>query len=306
MENSYFILAKHKFEIERFHLCTWDLKKDNAHIEFGFEIAHDSFKNIEEREIVFIINVPYLVKKDTITCLYKELIDSETNRFIFNDTSLGRENINNKNTNEGVIENFVERGKLAIVPCDYELNEENNIILKVKNKKEIDCNIYFRIILSIDKKTLAELSKDITKISYTYDIRLNERRNLTSHLEKYIYDSNLSFCNIKTFFCFHIYPIDFSIAYVTQNKLKSVRRLENENFKKYLPFIKSLSNPKKKYEILFNKDSARESYSLYSILAKESIGYKQVFLAIIVNILCSFGFFVLSNLDKIKELFIKG
>lgn len=41
MDNTYFILSKENLCIERFHICTWNLKDSFAFVEFGIEIKKD-------------------------------------------------------------------------------------------------------------------------------------------------------------------------------------------------------------------------------------------------------------------------
>lgn len=41
MDNTYFILSKENLCIERFHICTWNLKDSSAFVEFGIEIKKD-------------------------------------------------------------------------------------------------------------------------------------------------------------------------------------------------------------------------------------------------------------------------
>ena len=38
MDNTYFILSKENLCIERFHICTWNLKDSSVLVEFGIEI----------------------------------------------------------------------------------------------------------------------------------------------------------------------------------------------------------------------------------------------------------------------------
>lgn len=41
MDNTYFILSKVNLCIERFHICTWNLKDSSDFVEFGIEIKKD-------------------------------------------------------------------------------------------------------------------------------------------------------------------------------------------------------------------------------------------------------------------------
>ncbi len=43
MDNTYFILSKENLCIERFHICTWNLKDSSAFVEFCIEIFKNNF-----------------------------------------------------------------------------------------------------------------------------------------------------------------------------------------------------------------------------------------------------------------------
>lgn len=289
MENAYFIFAREALSIERFHLCTWDLKKDSALIEFGIELNFECLKN--DTEDIYI-STPYLDDKCSIKCLYKQIKDTDTSTFIFNDTISHVEHLNTEDDHDGIKLAFAERGDLVIIPCIGTIDLDNKILkLTIKIPKDISCNVYFRILLETEYPSLAILDKDITKRTYTYDMRVNEKRNLSSMISNFKKDNSLNFCEIKSFFCFHIYPSRFSIIYINESKLKSIRKLETMAFRKYLPEIKSLTE--NKYSIIFNKDSDKLSYSSFTVFSKECIGYVQVLVAIVINIACSLFFLIL-------------
>lgn len=42
MDNTYFMLSKEIIYIDRFHICTWNLKDSFAYVEFGIEIKKRS------------------------------------------------------------------------------------------------------------------------------------------------------------------------------------------------------------------------------------------------------------------------
>ena len=46
MDNTYFILSKENLCIERFHICTWNLKDSSAFVEFGIEIKKPQIRNL--------------------------------------------------------------------------------------------------------------------------------------------------------------------------------------------------------------------------------------------------------------------
>ena len=104
---------------------------------------------------------------------------------------------------------------------------------------------------------------------------------------------------IHNLFCLHSVPDDFEFSFIDSSKLKNIRKLETEAFKKYLPDVKDIG--KDCYNIMFLKDCGKESYSLFTTCSEETIGTKQISLAIATNILCSLLFFVYSVRTGIKK-----
>lgn len=103
---------------------------------------------------------------------------------------------------------------------------------------------------------------------------------------------DLHICPIQNLFCLHSVPDDFDISFIDSSKLKNVRKLETESFKKYLQNVEDLG--KDCYNIIFLKDCNKDSYSLFTICTEETIGTKQISLAIATNIFCNLLFFVYS------------
>lgn len=101
---------------------------------------------------------------------------------------------------------------------------------------------------------------------------------------------DLHICPIQNLFCLHSVPDDFDISFIDSSKLKNVRKLETEAFKKYLQNVEDLG--KDCYNIIFLKDCNKDSYSLFTICTEETIGTKQIFGAIATNISCNLLFFV--------------
>lgn len=112
-------------------------------------------------------------------------------------------------------------------------------------------------------------------------------------------NENLHICQIHNLFCLHSVPDDFEFSFIDSSKLKNIRKLETEAFKKYLPDVKDIG--KDCYNIMFLKDCGKESYSLFTTCSEETIGTKQISLAIATNILCSLLFFVYSVRTGIKK-----
>ena len=104
--------------------------------------------------------------------------------------------------------------------------------------------------------------------------------------------------NVENVFCLHAIPDNFVFSFVDSSKLKNIRKLESSAFMEYLPEIKGIR--KDCYNIMFLKESGKESYSFFSICTEETIGSKQIALAVGANILCSL-LFALSSLRFVKD-----
>ena len=160
--------------------------------------------------------------------------------------------------------------------------------------------MYFRVLVNL-KDTIALVKRGIAQTTYIYDFKINETRNLPQKIYELKKNDDLEICKVKKVFCLHAVPDDFAFSFVDSSKLKNIRKLESAAFQKYLPEIKGIS--KDCYNIMFLKDDdkdGKESYSLFSICTEETIGSKQIALAIGANILCSL-LFTFSSLRFVKD-----
>lgn len=299
MINSFFVFGKGNIEIERFHLCTWDLSNCNSFIEIGGEIERDKYieKN-ENRIIELTIATPILseITTDSIICLAKRLSQSENSKFIFNDSLKSWSEIQEDSRN-GVNLTFVEREELTILPIDIiKLNNKGYLTISIEIPESAYKWLYFRILIKTNSKTLAPPKKGIASSKYIFDIRINEQRNLSDIIHDEIKREHLNICNIKSYFCFHIIPNSFEISFVDDDKLNSVRILETELFKRYLADDIDQKIENKKYLIVFNKwvnkkhPEQKKGCSFFSIFKQERLGTGQIVLAIGANIVCSLLF----------------
>jgi len=293
MDNSYYILAKEQIEIKRLHICTWEFPNDPSYIEYGMEFSYDSFSG---NSLELYLAVPFVKKGDKVICLLNNLSNKANSRFIFNDVVIGNDNVG-KDERDGSILKFEKRDALTILPC--EITADNGLILfKIKKPQKHEGNLYFRVLVKLGMNKVAFRKKGIAQISYIYDFKINETRNLPDNIYKIKDDNGLEICKVKQFFCLHAVPDDFILSFVDSSKLKNIRKLETEAFQRYLPDIKSIS--KDCYNIMFLKDSDKESYSIFSICTEETIGSKQIALAIGASIICNL-LFALSSLRFTKD-----
>lgn len=296
MDNTYFILSDKAVNIERLHICTWDLQYNNAGVEIGIEFETNPYSP----NIAFMLSLPFMRKTNDVKCLMEALVkDDDNSKFIFNDTIKVTKPIKGDKRNGSTLE-FENRKPLSILPIK-EIGKENGIVsFSVKGTSQQYFN-YIRLYIQTDLYSLSVPRTGITKTSYIYDIKINERRNLPTHINDLI-NSGFKICNtIKQCFCFHVIPITYNIAYVNSVKLKNIRILESTAFNRYLPI--DFKMKKDDYIIVFNKvENAKDGiYTFFSEFEKETIGNKQIILAIGTNIICS----LLFSLSSLRD-FISG
>ena len=296
MDNAYYILAKDNVSIERLHICTWEFPHESSFIEFGLEFPHESFVN---DSIILYLAAPFIKEDYTVTCLMKNLSNTDNGRFIFNDVVRGIENVGD-DSRDGSILSFEKRDKLTILPCDIKV-DNGFISFKLEKPSRYEGNLYFRVLIKIDNDSIAIRKKGIAQTGYIYDFKINETRNLPQDIYELKKNKGLEICKVKKAFCLHAIPDNFVFSFVDSSKLKNIRKLESTAFQKYLPEIKGISQDC--FNILFlkdNDDDGKESYSLFTICTEETIGSKQIAFAIGANIICSL-LFALSSLRFIKD-----
>lgn len=292
MKNNFFIFTKNDIfiEIERLHICTWEFNNNTALIEFGGEIKTSS--NITDEVLTLNIYVPWIDNNHKVNDLYDKLRDSENSRFIFNDSVIGSDFLDQGQNELGVIQKFTDRSPLCILPIKTEIqNNTIKLLLNLKHFKKksnnSDTNIYFRFFLEPEITLLSTRKSGINKTTIIYDVKINEKRNLPNNKDIDISEINL--CKIKNCFYFNILPNSFELSFFDTNYLKSIRNLEFDSFKKYLGDSRV---KKDELVVVFNKCSNSDSYAFFSSYSKERIGTGQFALAVLVNIICGILLFL--------------
>ena len=293
MNNTYYILAKKQIDIERLHICTWEFPNDSSYIEIGMEFSYECFN---ENSLHLYLAAPFIKEKDSVTCLLNNLSDRANGRFIFNDVVSGIDNVG-EDSRDGSILKFDKREKLTVLPCDIEV-KEGLISFEIKKPKKHEGNLYFRVLIKLGNDTIAIKKIGIAQTTLIYDFKINETRNLPQNVYDLKKVRGLEICNVENVFCLHAIPDNFVLSFVDSSKLKNIRKLESSAFMEYLPEIKGIR--KDCYNIMFLKESGKESYSFFSICTEETIGSKQIALAVGANILCSL-LFALSSLRFVKD-----
>lgn len=294
MENSYFIFSKDDscVDIERFHNCIWEFKDNSSLVEFGMEIKQESLKNKDSVELDLYI--PWLTSKSTKRDLYEKLKDADNSRFIFNDSVLNTKEFDEGRGKLGVIRYFKSRNVLSILPVSVEIADKRaslKINLKHYNRsKEEKGNVYIRFSLKPESGYVSTRKNGIAKSTVIYDIKVNERRNIPEELIEELNTKNL--CKIKDCFSFNILPNSYDIVFFDNTALKNVRMLEYDAFKKYIDDDRVRKDD---LMVVFNKKRGEDSFSFFSIYAKERIGMGQFLVAIFFNMICGLLFFIASS-----------
>lgn len=280
MENSIYIFTQDPVTIERFHLCSWAFLAKESYIEIGVEI--DS-RFIKKEDFKVYISAPFIKGNSIVKCLMKNLSNRQNSRFIFNDVVKNVENVGD-DERDGSILSFAARECIAILPCKIE-NSDGLSILAIQKPDMYDGFVYFRILIKVDIDLIEIKRNGIARISHTYDLKINENRNIPQTIYEMMRDKKLNLCQIKTIFCFHVISEHYELSFIDSTKLKNVRRLEIDAFNNYLQGIKTIK--KDTYNIIFLKDSNKDGYSFFTVFTEETIGRAQMILAILTNIICS-------------------
>lgn len=292
MENSFFVFTNKSSptEIERFHICSWEFKNNTSLIEFGFEIESKSLKGDNLSLSLF---VPWLTKECKIEDLYEKLSIASNSRFIFNDSVSATNYLDGGQTKLGVVHKFSGRNELCILPVNFVREGENvvtaNISLLAYNTLSGSSrpNVYCRFMINPKISHISMRKNGISKSTVIFDIKVNEKRNMPQSISKDAY--SISFSKIKSCFCLNIIPNNYDISFLETEHLRKVRNLEYASFSEYLNDDRVKEND---YLVVVHKKDNLESYSFFSIFAKERIGSGQFALAILINLICGILLFV--------------
>ena len=294
MENNLFIYTEKNSQIEfdRFHICTWEFNNSTSLIEIGGELLNKGFDDKEN--IHFSIYLPWITAKHSVIDLYDKLKEPENSRFIFNDSVSGNTYLDDGQKKKGVIQEFVSRDSLCIMPIKTKIDSNNksiSITINFKplkaNKGNSNTNIYFRFFIEPKITLLSTRKTGISHSTIIYDFKINEKRNLPDNSNIDLQEKTL--CQIKSCFFFNIIPNSYELNFFDNAALKNIRTLEYDSFKKYIG-----DNRVKKDElvVVFNKKKNEDSYSFFSVFSKERIGAGQFALAVLVSLFSGILLFI--------------
>ena len=233
----------------------------------------------------FSIFLPWINSKFNINDLYDKLKEPENSRFIFNDSVSASVYLDEGQKKKGVIQKFVDREKLCILPISTKISNSEKIVtvsinLKpLKSIKDWGNNIYFRFFMEPKTNFLSTRKTGISHSTIIYDFKVNEKRNLPTQPTIDLQEKEL--CPINTCFFFNIIPNSYELNFFDNTALKNIRTLEYDSFKKY---IGDSRVKKDELVVVFHKKNGQESYSFFSVYSKERIGAGQFALAVLVSL----------------------
>lgn len=290
MKDSIYVLSKQQGAVEKLHLCTWDVRNHNTFVEVGVSIANDG--TLPDTVELYLV-LPFLSDKCKIKSLHEELHDNDNYKFIFNEIP---ENVK-------AIDGEIRNGSIVQLAGDGDLKSRTHLVANANTEqdktlpmvkvsferpeKEVG-HAYVRLLIETDKSTIAEVIPGIAKRSYIFDVKINEARNIPSDVLNFKRKEHLNILPVKTAYCLHCVPDNYEITFSDSSKMKNIRKLEKEAFQRYLPVLKNISG---EYIITFIKHKEDSgSYSFFTTFNKEVVGNKQLFVAVITNLLCNLLF----------------
>ena len=281
MNRNISILSKTEgVSIERLHIVTWDIKSKNYYTEYGLEINKGSDKT---DELVLKLSLPCLPSNSgDIISLDKNLSDLENCRFIFNSdvrqvTPIG---------SGGVSGNIVafKGGREITILSSRSMEISKDILeIKISNLESIKGEVvYLRFLVKSTQASFQTKKNELSRRMINYDVRVNESRTASEGV-KQLQKDGFSFINVRSCFCLHIIPVEYSMGVIDSTKLKEIRELESKAFEMYLGEIARKEEVVLKtssYNIVFYKQGDRENYSFFSVFYEETLTNTQLGIAI--------------------------
>ena len=270
--------------IERLHVVTWDIKSKNYYTEYGLEINRGSVKT---DELVLKLSLPCLPSNsEDVISLDKNLSDLENCRFIFN-SDIRQVTLIGSGGVSGNTVTFEGDRKITILSSQDMKISKDVLEIKISNLKSIQGEVvYLRFLVKSSQAPFQTKKNEISRRMINYDVRVNESRTASESV-KQLQKDGFSFMSVKSCFCLHIIPVEYSMGVIDSTKLKEMRELESESFEKYLGEIAHKEGIKLKpsyYNIVFYKQGSRENYSFFSVFYEETLTNTQLGIAIAVNI----------------------
>ena len=284
--------------MEKLHLCTWDLRNHNTYVEVGVSLA-----NAEglPKSITLYLVLPFLGKACPIRSLHEALGDNDNYKFIFNEIPENVRALDGSKHNGSIVTlsgegDAKQRTHLIANATATQLaakpDSEALQIVKVTFDNPEDLrttvgHVYVRLLIQVSGTTIAEVITGIAKRSYIFDVKINEARNIPDEVLDFQRQHHLQRRPVATAYCLHCVPDNYEISFSDGSKLKNIRKLEKAAFQRYLPELRNLGG---EYIITFIKQKGEDSYSFFTTFNREVVGNKQLFVAVVISLMCNLLF----------------
>lgn len=289
MNRNISILSKTEgVSIERLHVVTWDIKSKNYYTEYGLEINNRG--SVKPDELVLKLSLPCLPSNsEDIVSLDKNLSDLENCRFIFNSDVKQVIPIGPGGVSGNKVAFRGGREITILSSRSMEISKAKDILeIKISNLESIQGEIvYLRFLVKSTQASFQTKKNELSRRMINYDVRVNESRTASEGV-KQLQKDGFSFISVRSCFCLHIIPVEYSMGVIDSPKLKEIRELESNAFEKYLGEIadeEGLELKPSSYNIVFYKQGDRENYSFFSVFYEETLTNTQLGIAIAVNII---------------------
>lgn len=284
MDLSTYLLSDTSLQVNRLHICTWDIRGCKAFVEFGLDfLVNDS----NASEIHLVIASSFISHTDSTEDLYEQIITMENLSFIFNDQYVGKKDVNKGSLSVGCDISFKLQDEMRFLPV-YKIDTHDGYVeLVIKNWSQNISN-YVRFCIDTNYDVLATIQHDITRTLHIYDVRINSLRNLPKSIEPFL-KKGMELCrDIQKCYMLHAVPCEYVLCH-HENGFKSLRIVEHEKFYAYLSKKRELKANEN--TIAFNKlGTTNGECSFCTEFEHERVGTQQLLVAIGCNLLCSIFF----------------
>lgn len=303
INNTFYVLSSSSdVLIDKMHICTWDVKGSNAFIEIGLCISVAANTPLKFDLYTYL---PFICQSSVISSLHTELSDDANFRFIFNCDHSSKVLVNNDARNGSIFtvkngENIDE--KFAVLNISPSVVDKHFVKFEFSRESIDAARLYGRILIKTNYATLANTVSGIAKKDYLFDLKINEARNKPNEVFDFERANTLTIASVKTIILLHAIPEEWNINYSDSSKLKNVRRLEIDAFKRYMSWIDKVDD---EYLITFSKAEAKDGTSFFTSFTKEHVSNKQLLVAVVMNIVCSLLFGISQCPDDKEKTFLQ-
>lgn len=291
---TYFVISENAslLEIPKMHLCFWWYKKRlwagrKKLLEIGLQIKVSNIESLKSfgdfHQLKLDLVVPWLRAKTQTADLYNAIRNTKNARFIFNeDVNPGRL-FDGGDGATGQILNFTTSSPLCVLPTAVECEAGViHLCIDIPDTYTEGYPIYVRFVVAAER-SVCYAKNGFSKSLYSYDIKINEPRNLPQCYKKE------EMCTITASYCFHMVPSHYQVSFVNNAIFQNIRILEHNRYVDYVSGISLFKHDiaANEFQVLFNKISDGRRHSFFTSFESEHIGMTPIVVAAVVNILCA-------------------